>query len=201
MIRYAFIAATAFAPAALVAQVAQPTPVMAPGAIGSTISAITVQDTTGPVAVKPSDAPATVLIFVSAECPVSNAYNGRMNALYNAYNLKQVRFIFADANVTETLVQIQKLRTRSENPLTVPTYYDANNVIADHLGAHATPEAYVIDRLGVLRYHGAIDNSKDSSKVTATPLRDAIDAVLAGKAVQVATTRAFGCTIKRKPAA
>jgi protein-disulfide isomerase len=201
MIRHALIAAIAFAPVTLVGQVAQPTPPTVPGAIGSTISVITVEDTAGAVAVKPSDAPATVVIFVSAECPVSNAYNGRMNALYSDYTSKKVRFIFADANATETLAQIRKLRNRSENPLTVPTYYDANNVMADHLGAHATPEAYVIDNTGVLRYHGAIDNSKDSSQVTTQSLRNAIDAVLAGKPVQVATTRAFGCTIKRKKTA
>lgn len=201
MIHHSLITAIAFAPAALVAQAAQPAPSAGPGAIGSMISVMTVEDSTGPIVVKPSDASATVLIFVSAECPVSNAYNGRMNALYRDYTSKKVRFIFADANVTETLTQIQKLRNRPENPLTVPTYYDANNVLADHLGAHATPEAYVIDNTGVLRYHGAIDNSKDPSQVTAQPLRNAIEAVLAGKPVQVATTRAFGCTIKRKHAA
>jgi protein-disulfide isomerase len=198
MIRYSLIAAIAFAPVALSAQTSSST---AAGAIGSKIGAITVQDSTGSIAFKPGDATATVLIFVSSECPVSNAYNGRMNALYSDYNSKKVRFIFADANVTETLTQIRQLRNRPDNPLTVPTYYDANNVLADQLGAHATPEAYVIDNAGVVRYHGAIDNNKDPKQVTAQSLRNAIDAVLTGKTVQIATTRAFGCTIKRKHSA
>jgi hypothetical protein len=169
--------------------------------IGMRLDAITVEDIGGPVTFKPADAPATVLVFVSAQCPVSNAYNERMSALHKEYTAKNVRLIFADANVTENLEEIRKLKDRPTNPLEVPTYRDADNVMADKLNAHATPEAYVIDKDGVVRYHGAIDNNKDSEKVTSPSLRTALDEVLAGKTVTTPTTRAFGCSIKRKKAA
>jgi protein-disulfide isomerase len=193
------LAGMLLAPAVLFAQTESSA--SSPAALGITIDNITVQDTAGVVTFKPSDAPATVLVFVSARCPVSNAYNERMNAIAKDYGSKNVRLVFADANVTENLEEIRKLKDHPEHPLDVPTYRDADNVLADKLGAHATPEAYVIDKEGVVRYHGAIDNNMDITKVTSPSLRTALDEVLAGKTVTTPTTRAFGCSIKRKKAA
>lgn len=195
----ALLASLLLAPALLTAQAERTT---GPGnVIGMKLDAVTVEDTKGPVTFKPSDAAATVLVFVSAQCPVSNAYNERMNVLNTDYTAKNVRLIFADANVTENLEEIRKLKDRPTNPLDVPTYRDAENAMADKLNAHATPEAYVIDKDGVVRYHGAIDNNREVDKVTSHSLRTALDEVLAGKAVTTPTTRAFGCSIKRKKAA
>jgi hypothetical protein len=60
-----------------------------------------------------------------------------------------------------------------------------------------TPETYVIDSSGTLRYHGSIDNSQNESRVTSLRLREALDAVLAGKQPPQTETKAFGCSIKR----
>jgi hypothetical protein len=60
-----------------------------------------------------------------------------------------------------------------------------------------TPEVYVLDKDGMLRYHGRIDDSQDPTGVKSQDLRAALDAVLAGKPVPNPQTRAFGCTIKR----
>ena len=70
--------------------------------------------------------------------------------------------------------------------------------VADLYGAGHTPEIFVVDKGGVLRYHGRIDeNYEDASKVTSPDLKNALDSLLAGKPVQKAETKAFGCTIKR----
>lgn len=199
MISRILAAGLLLAPAALVAQTdqaAQPS-----GVIGMKLDAITVEDTNGPVTFKTNDASATLVVFVSSQCPVSNAYNARMNAIAKDYSAKNVRLVFADANVTENLEEIRKLKDRSSNPLDVPTYRDAENALADKLDAHATPEAYVIDKDGVVRYHGSIDNNRETEKVTSQSLRTALDEVLAGKSVSTPTTRAFGCSIKRKKTA
>ena len=142
-----------------------------------------------------SGAKATVVIFVSTHCPVSNAYNDRMIALKTTYAPQGVRIYGVDANKAESMDTIaQFVKDKGFN---FPWLKDNNNVIADRFGASVTPEAYVIDSSGTLRYWGEIDNSKDPAGVTAHPLADAIDAVVAGKTVPVAKTSAFGCGIKR----
>src|SRR5205085_7144414 len=71
------------------------------------------------------------------------------------------------------------------------------NVVADRFGATVTPESYVIDSSGTIRYHGQIDDSRNEARIRTPGLRMALDAVLAGKPVTVQETKAFGCTIKR----
>jgi len=149
----------------------------------------------GHATIDPTKASATVVIFVSTQCPVSNAYNDRMRALYQAYDGKRVQFAFVDANATEAPADIVELETRAKFPFHV--YRDVNNVVADKLGAQFTPEVYVFDKKGTLQYHGAIDDSRREASVKQQSARDAIDALLDGKAVTVATTKAFGCSIKR----
>ncbi len=102
----------------------------------------------------------TVVTFISVRCPVSNAYNSRMNAVHNDYASKGVQFVFINSNAS------------------------------DRFGAQATPETFVIDSSGVIRYHGSIDDAQSEA-------RGALDAVLAGKQPEVAETMAFGCSMKR----
>jgi hypothetical protein len=144
----------------------------------------------------PSKAQATVLIFVSNQCPVSNAYNERMRDLYTAYEGKPAKFYFIDANATESQDDINSLEKRANFPFRIVR--DVDNVVADKLGAQFTPEVFVFDKSGILQYHGAIDDSRNAANVNQKSARDAIDALLAGTAVPVASTKAFGCSIKRK---
>lgn len=70
-------------------------------------------------------------------------------------------------------------------------------MVADKFGATVTPETYVIDASGVIRYHGSIDDAQNVARVTTQRLRLALDAVLAGKEPPQTETKAFGCSIKR----
>jgi peroxiredoxin len=137
----------------------------------------------------------TVLIFISVQCPVSNAYNERMEKLAQDYQARGINVIGINSNVTESEDAVKT--HAAEHKLTFPILKDAGNKIADRLGATKTPEAYFVDAGNKLLYHGRIDNSKDPAGVNASELRDALDATLAGKSVEKTTAMAFGCTIKR----
>ncbi len=137
----------------------------------------------------------SVLIFISVECPVSNSYNDRMNALYQDYAPKGVKFIAINANRTESAGAVMEHARKHNFQFTV--YKDEGNIVADKFGATVTPEAYVIDSTGVIRYHGSIDDSMNLSRVTTQRLRLALDAVLAGKEPAQTETKAFGCSITR----
>lgn len=139
---------------------------------------------------------ATVVMFIATRCPISNAYNGRMAKLAAAYGAKNVTFYGVNSNKMEAIPEIAQ--HAKANGLTFTILKDAGNKIADKFGAAVTPEVYVIDSGGSLVYKGKIDDRKEEDQVTERPLAGALDAVLAGKAVPVASTQAFGCSIKRE---
>jgi thiol-disulfide isomerase/thioredoxin len=136
----------------------------------------------------------TVVIFISTQCPVSNAYNRRMEYLYEYYSPKGVKFVFVNANVNESSRDVAN--HAKQVGFAFPVYRDSGNV-ADLFNAQVTPETYVIDKAGILRYHGSIDDSQNEARIKKRSLRAALDEVLAGKPVTVAETKAFGCTVKR----
>lgn len=142
------------------------------------------------------DSKAVVLMFISTECPVSNAYNERMAALYKDYSGKNIAIVGINSNKAEGPEDIKE--HAKEHEFGFPILKDVNNVIADKLGANNTPEIFVLSpsTLEVL-YHGRIDDSMREAKVKSNDLRIALDEILAGKTISVRETKAFGCTIKR----
>jgi peroxiredoxin len=137
----------------------------------------------------------TVVTWVSVQCPISNDYNERMVALNKEYGAKGVKFVFVNSNATEPADAV--IAHAAKAGFDFPVYKDANNVVADKFGAQVTPESFVIDKTGAIVYHGYIDDARNPARITNPGLRNALDAVLAGKAVAQAETKAFGCTLKR----
>ncbi len=163
--------------------------------LGSKVDEFTVRDASGAsVPFSSLRGPVTVVTFVSVQCPVSNAYNDRMNALYKDYSARGVKFVFVNANNTESPAD---MAGHAREHFAFAVYKDQNNVVADRFGASVTPEAYIIDSSGMVRYHGSIDDSQEIRRVQETRLKNALDAVLAGKTPERAETKAFGCSIKR----
>jgi thiol-disulfide isomerase/thioredoxin len=136
----------------------------------------------------------TVVVFLATRCPVSNAYNQRMVALYKDYSAKGVKFLFVNANVNEPSQEVAD--HAKEVGFTFPVYRDSGNV-AQLFNAQVTPETYVVDKGGTILYHGAIDDAQNEARIKKRSLRAALDEVLAGKPVTIAETKAFGCTVKR----
>jgi peroxiredoxin len=169
----------------------------APGAVGSVVAEFKLPDVDGKEhslsSLKGKNG--TVLIFVSVQCPVSNAYNERMEKLAQDYKARGISVIGINANSTESSGDV-KAHAASNN-LTFVILKDKGNKIADALGAERTPEAYVLDTGNKIVYRGRIDNARNASTVSASELREAMDAVIAGKAVAKSNVPAFGCSIKR----
>src|SRR5215213_5925579 len=171
--------------------------VPAPPAIGSTIEEFTLPDVDGRDRSLKSLAGknGTVLLFIAVQCPVSNAYNERMEKLAQDYKAKGVAVIGINSNVAEDAAAVKA--HAGENKLSFPILKDPGNKIADKLGATVTPEAYFLDGANKLLYHGRIDNSRNAAQVESSDLRNALDAALGGKTVEKTEAKAFGCSIKR----
>ncbi len=171
--------------------------VPAPPAIGATLEDFTLPDADGKEhslnSLKGKNG--SVLIFVATKCPVSNAYNERMEKLAQDYRARGVNVIGINSNVAESAAAVKA--HAAENKLTFAILKDPANKVADRLGATVTPEVYFLDGNNKLMYRGRIDNAKDAAQVNSSELRDAIEATLVGKPLAKTTANAFGCTIKR----
>ena len=135
----------------------------------------------------------TVVKFIATQCPISNDYNERMKAIYGDYKAKGVKFVFINSNNTEPAAEVKK--HAAEWGFQFPVYKDNGNIVADQFGAQFTPEVYVVKGDKIV-YHGRIDDAR-KGEIKDHSLRNALDAMLAGRAPAVAETKAFGCTIKR----
>src|SRR3984893_5691256 len=170
--------------------------VMAP-AIGATVEDFTLPDTDGKnhslSSLKGKNG--AVVIFISVQCPISNAYNERMAKLAEDYAARGISVIGVNSNKNESADAVKA--HAAEKHLNFTILKDPGNKIADLLGAQHTPAAYYLDANNKLLYHGRIDNSTGTAKVESNDLRDVLDSALAGKPIQKTTSLAFGCSIKR----
>jgi peroxiredoxin len=174
--------------------------VPAPPKVGSTAPDFTLPAAADgrPVALKEllGKGKAVAVLFVATKCPVSNAYNERMAALGKEYAARGVAFVGVNSNKAEPAPEVAQ--HAAAHGFGFPVVKDEGNKVADLYGAAKTPEVFVLDPKGTLLYHGRIDENADDPKAVRSPdLRNALDAILAGKGVPVAETKAFGCTIKR----
>lgn len=165
--------------------------------IGSTVENFTLADTEG--ATKSLNdlkgKKGTVVVWLSAQCPVVKAYKDRINEIATAYQAKGIAFVGINSNATEDLNWVKTNKT--EFGYNFPVLIDKGNVLADKWGATVTPEVYYLDSKNVLLYHGAIDNDRSGKNITDQYLKTAFDSALSGKAIVKTRANAFGCTIKR----
>lgn len=137
----------------------------------------------------------SVVVWLSAQCPVVKGYNERINEIAEEFKAKGINFIGINSNATESLDWVKSNAT--EVGYKFPVLIDKGNALADKFGATVTPEVYYFDSNNVLLYHGAIDNDRSGRNVTIGYLRDAAESTLGGKAIATTRANAFGCTIKR----
>ena len=121
-----------------------------------------------------------------------------MAELSKDYSAKGITVLGINSNKSETVADVAA-HAKEHFPFQVVK--DEDNKIADSYGAQVTPEAFVIDGKGMIRYHGALGNSKnpttDSSRANSDDIRGALDELISGKKIAKDKTKAFGCSIKR----
>jgi thiol-disulfide isomerase/thioredoxin len=118
-----------------------------------------------------------------------------MNTIAAAYQAQNVVFLGINSNVNEPLKLIKEHAHKARFVFSI--LKDNSNVVADAYGATVTPEMYIVDAAGVLRYHGRVDNASDEKRVERHDLRVALDEMLTGKPISKPDLKAFGCVIKR----
>lgn len=134
--------------------------------------------------------PAVAVVFLSTLCPYARSFGSHLEDLGKRYGRRGLLLIGVNSNAREGPEEVGADARR--RGYTFPILKDADHSIADALGANVTPEAFVIDGSGHLRYQGRV-----KSKQGATDLEDAVDAVIAGRPVKTPVAKAFGCAIQR----
>jgi len=137
-----------------------------------------------------------VIVFLANHCPVVINYDDRIIDFANEYKGKSVKVIgVAVSSMKQD--QLPGIKEHiAEKKIPYVYGYDESQAIGRSYGATNTPQFFVLDKARTIRYTGAMDDSPNSEeKVKKTYLKDAVDALLAGKAPEVEETRPVGCGI------
>lgn len=146
-----------------------------------------------------------VVVFTCNTCPVAQAYESRIMALDKQYAAKGYPVIAINANDStlspgDSYAEMKK-RSQSKR-YSFPYLWDETQEVAKAFGARATPTVYVLKRVGsdfVVRYLGAIDNSRDDAQAASDKyVQQAVDALLANQAIEKPIVKAVGCGIRWK---
>lgn len=129
-------------------------------------------------------------MFLSTLCPYSNSYNDLLRDMTAEFGRKGVLFVGIHSDRWETAADIRE--HASKHGHTFPVIRDPGGDLAQLLSAKRTPEVFLIDAEGKLRYRGRI-----AAKIGTPDLRNALEALLAGRPIDPAVTKAFGCSIER----
>jgi peroxiredoxin len=141
-----------------------------------------------------------VVVFACNHCPFVVGSEERMKKFVADYAPRGVQMIAINANETQNHPKdsFAHMKTHAaEKGLTWAYVRDDSQAVARAYGALRTPHFYVFDGERKLRYTGRLDdNPREPGKETTHELRDAVDALLAGKAPAVALTNPIGCNVK-----
>ena len=142
------------------------------------------------------DAKLVVVVFACNHCPVVKTYERRLIRFVDDYREKGVEFIAISVS-RQPSDQLPQMKARaSDSGFNFAYLIDPTQKIARAYGATCTPHVFVLDQQRRVAYMGKIDDHLDESKVGERFLRDAVDALLAGKQPEVAETRQVGCDIE-----
>ena len=150
----------------------------------------------------PGGGPATVVVFTCNHCPYALAWHERIAQAARDYASRGVRFLAVNSNDAERYPRdsreaMQRRVAAEDWPM--PYLRDESQEVARAYGARTTPDVFVLDSGGRLRYRGAPDADYDDPSKDAAWLRQALDAVLDGGEPQPAETQPIGCSIKWRP--
>ena len=136
-----------------------------------------------------------IINFWSAECPHSERTDRSTMACLVQWGT-DVEMLSIAANRNESAREVEEVaKTRR-----IPTVLiDTQNVVADRYEAQTTPHTFIVDREGILRYRGAVDDvTFRQRKATRFFLEETVEALLDGRLPEIQETPAYGCTIVRE---
>ena len=141
---------------------------------------------------------AIVVFYTTTDCPLSNNDVPEMNRTERDYWAQGVAFYAVQADTT--IADADVVQHAKDYQFSFPVLFDPGQILVKMTGATTIPSAAVLTPDGTLLYLGRIDNLVEDFNVrrqvaTKFDLREALDAVLAGKPVPNARTKAFGCAI------
>ncbi len=150
-----------------------------------------------------------VVIFSCNHCPTAQAYEDRIIDLTRDYKTKGVEVVMISPNAEKALNysemgytdlgdSFEDMEHRAEwKKFPFPYLYDGEDQkTALAYGPVATPHCFVFDNNRILKYAGRIDSKEKPGTGKGEDIRDAVDAVLAGKPVANLVTKVFGCSVK-----
>ena len=147
-----------------------------------------------------SDSKVIVLAFLGTECPLAKLYGPRLASISKKYADKGVTILGVNSNRHDSITEISAYARIHE--IGFPILKDLDNQIADLVGATRTPEILILDEKRVVRYHGRVDDQYGVGYIRDEPQKsfvtNAIDDLLASRAVITPTTEVVGCFIGRK---
>ena len=142
---------------------------------------------------------ASVLLFVSSDCPISNGYAPEIQRVCAEYRTRGVSctLLYEDASID---VAAARSHRQAFGYGDMPAVIDTTHAVAAAARATVTPQAVVVVAGGEVEYRGRIDNryeqlGRERRVVTVRDLRDALDAVLTGRPVARPATEPVGCFI------
>jgi peroxiredoxin len=166
--------------------------------IGDSAPEFSLPDTDGVEHTPAEDGP-TAVVFTCNHCPYALAWHDRIAAAARDY--PGVRFLAVNPNDAERYpgdsYEAMKQRVAAED-WPMPYLRDESQEVARAYGAQTTPDIFLLDADGRLRYRGAPDADHRDPSQNAAWLREALDAVLAGGEPSRAETQPVGCSIKWK---
>ena len=177
--------------------------------VGDNVADFTVKSTTDGKSVSlynlPNSSKGAIVMFTCNHCPFAKQYEQRIMDLDKKYASKGFPVLAISSNDPSIAPEdsYDELGKRAkEKSYSFPYTYDESQNVAHTFGALKTPHAYLVAKEGnkwTVKYIGAIDDNTDEpEKATKHYVADAVDALLAGKAVAVTEAKAVGCGIKWK---
>jgi peroxiredoxin len=146
-----------------------------------------------------ADRELVVLTFTANRCPTVKAYVSRMNGLQADYGTRGVQLVAINSNDPHAFPDesyARMVEQAAADGYRFPYLADVGQHVARAYGPTRTFHAFVLDRARRLRYEGRFDDSRLPDRVTSRDLLDALDDLLAGRAVAVPRTRPFGCSLE-----
>jgi peroxiredoxin len=172
-------------------------------AIGDKAPAFSLPDTHGNDVAFP-DGGASVVVFTCNHCPYALAWHDRLLAVASEYADRGVQTVLVNPNDADRYprdsFEAMRERVQREGPWPAPYLRDETQEVARAYDAKTTPDVYVFDSEGILRYRGAPDADHMDEVQNASWLRSALDAVLDGRDVGQAETTPVGCSVKWRSA-